>query len=141
MKRRRFLAAFLGGLPDEVNSALRRAATDLVDQGVPFVVIGGVGLAFQFPQYPTDDVDFAVPNEAVIPKHIQGFKKIGQHMYEDSKTGVVVDLVTSKHINTPQSVFDYALATSITHVDPDGFSVAVANALALFAIKLSRGQD
>jgi hypothetical protein len=141
VKKRRFLSPFQGGIPTELLDSLRKAVAELDKAGIPSVVIGGLSLTFYFPQCSTDDIDFAMDLEHEIPDRLEGFKKISNHMFEDRKNGVIVDIVTPNHINIPESVFNFALETALSHVDvASGSTIQVAIPLAVFAIKLSRAR-
>ncbi|OGM89416.1 hypothetical protein A2108_01625 [Candidatus Wolfebacteria bacterium GWA1_42_9] len=141
MKKRRFLNPFQGGVSAELIDSLRKAVVELDKAGVPSVLIGGLSLTFYFPQCSTDDIDFAMDLEHEIPDKMDGFKKITNHMFEDRKNGVIVDIVTPNHINIPEPVFNFALETAMSHVDvASGSTVQVAIPLAVFAIKLSRAR-
>ncbi len=141
MKRRRFCNPFHGGIPTELVIALRKAGAELDAAGIPFVVIGGLSLSFHFPQYPTDDVDLAVGQENHVPKSLTGFKRVSPHMFEDRQSGVIVGIVTPKHIDIPAQLFQYAISTAIAHVDEyTGSVIHVAIPLAIFATKLISGR-
>lgn len=141
MKRRRRADPFHGGVPPDLIDALRKAVKALAEADVPFVVVGGLSLAFHFPQYPTDDVDLAVPTERDIPARIEGFKTLSPHVFEERRTGVIVDLVTARRVSVPAALFQHAISTAISHVDDvAGIAIPIATPLAVFAIKLARGR-
>lgn len=123
----------------DLASALRETAQDLIEQKVPFIVVGGLALSYHFPTYPTDDVDFAVVSESDVPKTLKGTKRLSAHMFEMKKSGVIVDIVTPNHVKVPRQVFDYAMATATLDTSL-GFDVRFATPEAIFAIKLSRGR-
>lgn len=68
MKRRRFVNPASGGIPHEVFETMLRAQKELEAAGLDIVVIGGCALAFHFPAYVTDDVDFAVQENILLPE-------------------------------------------------------------------------
>ena len=141
MKRRRFVNPFQGGLLPELLHSLRSASILLNENDIPFVVIGGISLAFHFPQYPTDDVDLAVLSESNVPTSMEGFKTVGKHMFENRATGVIVDIVTFKHIDVPLDLLQFAMDTAITYVDnATNTTIPIATSLAVFGIKLTRGR-
>lgn len=139
MKRRRYVNPFSDEFPKELIDALVTSARALGEARVPFVVIGGMAIAFHFPRYPTDDVDFSVRSEAELPDKIDNMKRLSKHMFE-AKSGVVVDIVTPKHVRVPAAVFDYAFDTATVFRHDSGVEMRVASPLALFAMKLARAR-
>jgi hypothetical protein len=96
-----------------------------------FVVIGGIALAYHhIPRY-TQDLDVLYLRRETVPTEVDGFKRTRDGAYEDRKTGVEVELVTSGFVNIPQEIVDKVFDTAI-HAN----GIKIASKSGLVALKL-----
>lgn len=104
-----------------------------------FAICGGVAVSVYLKPRTTMDVDILIHGdfEKVLEQIKSRFNKLTSFSVEDKNTGVEIEMLTGRVINTNQSLIDDAIKNA-NEIDFEGTSVKVISPKYLIALKLGR---
>ena len=110
-------------MSDPVEETLREWVKNAVDSS--YIIIGGMAVGYYTRPRMTQDIDVLYKHENQIPTSVSGFKKNRPHSFENKKTGVEVEMLSTEFIGQNQDlinkVFDTArIIDGVTLPSPEG---------------------
>lgn len=121
---------FESAMVPEVSQALKDWIQGTRNKGV---LIGGLALSFYVKPRYTQDVDVLYLEDAQIPHHVKGFKRVRPYAFRHDKTHVEIELVTPALINVSEQLCAQVSQHAHTHS-----GIRVASASGIVALKLGR---
>lgn len=130
-KNNGFRTLFESIIPNEVIIALKDWKDNCINKN--YVIIGGVALSYYTKPRYTEDIDLAFLSYDEIPNDVFKFRRNREHSFEHIKTGVEIELLTSKHLDRSYNFFKVIFENS---KESDG--IKIASPESLIALKLRR---
>ena len=118
-------------LVPEVQQALAAWIKAKTETCAPGVLIGGLAMSFYAKPRYTEDADILFLSATDIPETVKGFKRTRSGAFQENKTHVEVEVVTTQSINQTQELVKKVIETAVIH---DG--IKVASIEGLIALKL-----
>jgi hypothetical protein len=133
-KNNGFRSLFESIIPNEVILALKDWKDYCTNDN--YILIGGLALSYYIKPRYTEDIDLAFLSYDDIPSNVFKFRRNREHSFEHIKTGVEIELLTSKHLNRSNYFFEKVFENANKSDD-----IKIASPESLIALKLRRFSD